>query len=162
MRVALYARVSTEERKERQEPETQLAPLRAYLAAQGWEPAGEFVDRASAADLRGRVRWRELLDLAARRHVDAVLVWKLDRAFRSVADAVNTLERLRGWGVGLRSFTEPAMDTTTAMGEMVFGLLAVFAQFERSLIRERVIAGMNRARAQGKHVGRPRKAEAAR
>ncbi len=157
VRVALYARVSTEER---QELETQLAPLREYLGAQGWEPAGEFVDRASAADLRGRAEWRRLLDLASRRRFEAILVWKLDRAFRSVADAVNTLERLRGWGIGLRSYTEPAMDTTTAMGEMVFGLLAVFAQFERSLIRERVRAGMARARAQGKHVGRPRKATA--
>jgi len=124
--------------------------------AQGWQVAGEFVDKASATDLRGRVAWRRLLDAASKRKVDAVLVWKLDRAFRSVLDASTTLQDLRRWGVGLRSYTEPWADTTSAQGELVFNLLATFAQFERSLIAERVRTGMARAKKEGKHVGRPR------
>src|SRR5262249_28601148 len=82
--------------------------------------------------------------------------WKLDRCFRSVAHASSTLENFRRWGAGLRSYTEPWADTTSAQGELVFNLLATFAQFERSLIAERVKAGMSRATKQGKHVGRPR------
>jgi DNA invertase Pin-like site-specific DNA recombinase len=85
-----------------------------------------------------------------------VLIWKLDRAFRSVLHASTTLEEFRRWGVGLRSYTEPWADTSSPQGELVFNLLATFAQFERSLIAERVRAGMERARRQGKHIGRPR------
>ncbi len=153
MRAALYARVSTSDKD--QEPETQLLPLREFAAAQGWQCVGEFVDRASATDLRARTAWRALLNLAAKRKTDVIVVWKLDRCFRSVVHASTTLERLRAWGVALKSYTEPALDTTSAMGEMVFGLLSVFAQFERSLVSERVRAGMDRARKQGRKIGRP-------
>lgn len=111
MRVAVYARVGTTDKD--QEPETQLLPLREFVAAQGWTVAGEYIDHASATDLRGRKAWRRLLDDAARRRVDLVLVWRLDRAFRSVHEAPNTLERLRGWRVGLRSYSEPWLDTTS-------------------------------------------------
>src|SRR5437016_6282180 len=103
MRVGLYARVSTSDKD--QEPETQLLPLREFCTAQSWSVAGEFVDKASATDLRGRTAWRELLDQASKRRVDLILVWKLDRAFRSVAHASNTLQDLKRWGVGLRSYT---------------------------------------------------------
>ena len=153
MRIGIYARVSTADKD--QNPETQLLPLREFVAAQGWTAAGEYVDYASATDLRGRKAWRRLLDDAAKRRVDLVLVWRLDRAFRSVAHASTTLEQLRHAGVGLRSLTEPWADTTSPQGELVFNLLATFAQFERSLIAERVKAGMARAKQQGKHVGRP-------
>ena len=155
MRIALYSRVSTSDRD--QNPETQLLPLREFCAAQGWEVAGEYVDQASATDLKGRTAWRDLLDLASKRRVDALLVWKLDRAFRSVLDASTTLQNLKRWGVGLRSYTEPMIDTASGSpwGEMLFNLLATFAQFERSLIAERVRAGMVRARKQGKKFGRP-------
>lgn len=153
MRAGLYARVSTADKD--QNPETQLAPLREFAQAQGWAIAVELIDTASATDLRRRTAWRELLAQAARRKLDLILVWKLDRAFRSVAHASTTLEQLRHAGVGLRSLTEPWADTTSPQGELVFNLLATFAQFERSLIAERVKAGMDRARRQGKHVGRP-------
>jgi DNA invertase Pin-like site-specific DNA recombinase len=98
------------------------------------------------------------LDQASRRKIDLILVWKLDRAFRSVAHASATLDQLRRWGVGLRSYTEAWLDTSSASpwGDLLFNILASFAQFERSLIAERVRAGMERARRQGKHVGRPR------
>lgn len=144
MRVGIYARVSTSDRD--QNPTTQLLPLREFVQAQGWQTVGEFVDHASATDLRGRTQWQAVLQAASRRKIDLVLVWKLDRAFRSVLHASQTLEQLRQWGVGLRSYTEPWADTTSPQGELVFNLLATFAQFERSLIAERVKAGMARAK----------------
>lgn len=153
-KAAIYARVSTQDKD--QEPETQLAPLREFAQAQAWHVVGEFVDHASATDFRGRTAWRNLLAHASRRKIDLILVWKLDRAFRSVAHASTTLEQLRCWGVSLRSYTEPWADTSSPQGELVFNLLATFAQFERSLIAERVRAGMARARRQGKRLGRPR------
>ena len=155
MRIGIYARVSTSDKD--QDPETQLGPLREFVASQGWTTAGEFVDTASATDLRGRVAWRRLLEDAARRRVDVILVWKLDRAFRSVAHMATTTEQLRRWGVGLRSYSEPWLDTsgTSPVGDLMLNILASFAQFERALIAERVKAGMARARKQGKHIGRP-------
>jgi DNA invertase Pin-like site-specific DNA recombinase len=155
MRVALYARVSTSDRD--QNPETQRLPLREFCRAQGWAIAEEYVDHASATDLRGRTGWRRLLEQAAKRRLDTILVWKLDRAFRSVAHMATTVEQLRRWGVGLRSYSEPWLDTsgTSPVGDLMLNILASFAQFERALIAERVKAGMDRARRQGKHIGRP-------
>ncbi len=153
MRVAIYARISTADKD--QNPDTQLLPLREFAAAQGWTVAGEFTDRAPATDLRARTAWRELLEQAARRRVDLVLVWRIDRAFRSVLDAATTLERLRAWGVGLRSYTEPWLDTTSPFGEALYYITAAYAQLERGILGERVRAGMDRARRQGRRLGRP-------
>jgi DNA invertase Pin-like site-specific DNA recombinase len=155
MRVALYARVSTQDKD--QIPETQLLPLREFTAAQRLEVAGEFVDHASATDLRGRTAWRDLLTQASRRKIDLIVVWKLDRAFRSVAHMATTVEQLRRWGVGLRSYSEPWLDTsgTSPVVDLMLNILASFAQFERGLIAERVRAGMERARRQGRRLGRP-------
>ncbi len=153
MRVGIYARVSTSDRD--QNPETQLVALREFVAVQGWEITGEFVDKASATDVRNRHAWRELLDKASRRHLDFVLVFRIDRAFRSVLDAATTLERLRGWGIGLRSYCEPWLDTTSPFGEALYYITAAYAQLERGILAERVRAGMDRARKEGKHVGRP-------
>ncbi len=155
MHVALYARVSTSDKD--QNPETQLLPLREFTTAQGWASEGEFTDHASANDLRGRRAWRTMLDHAAKRKIDCILVWKLDRAFRSVAHMATTVEQLRRWGVGLRSYSEPWLDTSgqSPAGDLMLNILTSFAQFERALIAERVKAGMARARKQGKHIGRP-------
>ncbi len=153
MRAAIYSRVSTADKD--QNPETQLLPLREFAAAQGWTVTGEFTDRAPATDLRARTAWRELLEQAARRRVDLVLVWRIDRAFRSVLDAATTLERLRAWGVGLRSYTEPWLDTTSPFGEALYYITAAYAQLERGILAERVRAGMERARRQGRRLGRP-------
>ena len=114
MRVALYGRVSTADKE--QNLDTQLIPLRAFAEAQGWTEVREYTDQASATDLLHRESWRQLLDAASKRKVDLIVVWRLDRAFRSVLDAANTLERLRGWGVGLRSYQEPWLDTTSPFG----------------------------------------------
>ncbi len=156
MKVAIYARVSTSDKD--QNPETQLLPLREFVQAQGWQTMGEFEDHASATDMRGRTAWRRLLDEAARRRLDMIVVWKLDRAFRSVAHMATTVEQLRRWNVGLRSYSEPWLDTSGAspVGDLMLNILASFAQFERALIAERVRAGMDRARKQGKRLGRPR------
>ena len=158
MRVALYARVSTVDKN--QNPETQLLPLREFARSQeGWAVAGEFVDQASATALKKRVSWTDLLDQAARRRVDVILVWRLDRSFRSVADAASTLGRLRAWGVGLRSYTEPWIDTTTPFGEALYYITVAYAGLERAMIAERVKAGMDRAKRQGRTLGRPRAEE---
>jgi DNA invertase Pin-like site-specific DNA recombinase len=109
--------------------------------------------------VRSRTQWKRLLDHAAKRRIDVILVWKMDRAFRSVAHASQTLEQLRRWGVGLRSYSEPWLDTSgqSPAVELVFNILASFAQFERSLIAERVRAGMARARRQAPSaVGPPK------
>ena len=153
MRVALYLRVSTDDKG--QTVENQRLPLQEFCAAQGWTEVREYADEASATDLRGRRAWRQLLEDAARRKVDLILVWRLDRAFRSVLDAAQTLERLRAWGVGLRSYSEPWLDTTSPFGEALYYITVAYAQLERGILRERVKAGMDRARRQGRRIGRP-------
>jgi DNA invertase Pin-like site-specific DNA recombinase len=98
-----------------------------------------------------------MLDAARRREIDVVLVWRLDRWGRSVADLVATLQELSHLGVGFVSLTE-ALDLTTPIGRAMAGLLAVFAEFEREILRERVRAGLAHARQNGKRLGRPRTA----
>ena len=154
MKVAIYARVSTSDKD--QDPETQLVALRDFVRAQEWKTFREYVDKAPATDLAHRIAWRELLDAAARKRFDLLLLWRMDRGFRSVLDAATTLERLRAWGVGLRSFTEPWLDTTSPFGEALYYITVAYAQLERGILRERVKAGMDRARRQGKRIGRPR------
>ncbi len=157
MRVALYLRISTDGKG--QDLDTQRMPLRDFCAAQGWPDVAEYADEASAADLRGRTAWRRFLRDAARRKVDLLLVWRLDRAFRSVREAANTLADLRHWGVGLRSYQEPWLDTTSPFGEALYYITAAYAGLERAMIAERVKAGMDRARRQGRTLGRPRAEE---
>ena len=153
MRVAIYARVSTSDKL--QDPETQLMPLRDFCIAQGWEIVAEYVDHAPANDQAHRVRWRDLLDDAAKKKFTVVLVFKLDRAFRSVKHMHDTLATWEVVGVSFKSLREP-FDTSTALGRLLLNLLASLAEFELELIRERVKAGMDRARRQGKHIGRPK------
>jgi putative DNA-invertase from lambdoid prophage Rac len=154
VKVGLYARVSTSDKE--QDPVTQLLPLREFVKAQGWETFQEYVDQAPATDLLHRTAWRDLLQAASRRRLDLIVVWRMDRAFRSVLDAATTLERLRSWGVGLRSYSEPWLDTTSPFGEALYYITVAYAQLERGILRERVKAGMDRARKQGHRIGRPR------
>ncbi|MDA8332275.1 MAG: recombinase family protein [Candidatus Dormibacteraeota bacterium] len=154
MRAAIYARVSTRDRD--QNPETQLRPLREHVG--GLDDVlvvGEFVDHAGADDLRGRKEWRRLNDLALHRDIDLIVVWKLDRAFRSVVDGAMTLQALRTAGCGIRSLQEPWIDTTTPIGEAMYHITLAWAQLEKRQITERVRAGLDRARAEGKTLGRP-------
>ena len=150
-RAALYARISTTD--ERQNPETQLRLLRTYAERRGFEVAGEYVDQASGRD-EARPAYQRLLRDAERRTVDVVLVWRYDRFARSTQALIQALKTFQALGVDFISYQE-RVDTTTPQGEMVFGFLASLAQFESSLISERVKAGMQRAKEEGKHVGRP-------
>ena len=153
MKIALYARVSTSDKD--QDPLTQLLPLRDFCLAQGWEVFREYVDQAPANDLAHRTQWRQLLDDAAKRKFSVVLVFKLDRAFRSVKHMHDTLAAWELVGVSFRSLREQ-FDTSTALGRLLLNLLASLAEFELELIRERVKAGMERARRQGRKIGRPK------
>ena len=150
-RVAIYARVST--RDHGQDPELQLVPLREWATAHGGRTA-EYVDLASAADLRGRTAWRRLLDDARHHRIDIVAVWKLDRAFRSSLEAATTLAELRDRGVDFVAITQP-IDTTTPTGRLIYAVLAAVAEMERDLIVERVREGMKNARRRGARIGRP-------
>jgi DNA invertase Pin-like site-specific DNA recombinase len=152
MKVAAYARVSTSDKD--QDPETQLLALRDFARSQGWEIVGEYVDHASANDPLHRTAWRKLLDDAAKRRFQAVLVFKLDRAFRSVKHMHDTLAVWEVQEIGFVSARE-GFDTRTALGRLLLNLLASLAEFELEVLSERVKAGMDRARRQGKHVGRP-------
>ena len=152
MRAALYARVSTNDRD--QDPETQLLVLRDFARAQRWEVAGEYVDHAPANDPLHRTAWRKMLDDAAKRRFQAVLVFKLDRAFRSVKHMHETLAAWERVNVSFFSARE-GFDTSTALGRLLMNLLASLAEFELEVLSERVKAGMDRARRQGKRIGRP-------
>lgn len=149
-RVAIYARVSTLDK--RQNPETQLAQLRAYTEHRGFAMVEELVDYASGKR-EDRANYRRLFTLARRRMVDVVLVWRYDRFARSTHALVNALVEFRNLGVDFISYEEN-IDTTTPQGKMVFAIMASLAEFESALISERVKAGMARAKAEGKQIGR--------
>ena len=117
-RVALYARVSTRDKD--QDPETQLYALRNYAAQRGWEIVVEYVDQASATDLRGRTAWRDLLEHVRTGGIDLVLVTKLDRAFRSSKDTYDNLAYLDQHKVGFIATTQP-IDTSTSTGKLLLG-----------------------------------------
>src|SRR5579864_3975437 len=149
VRAGLYTRVSTHDQ---QTLPLQNRALREYTARRGWTVALQVKEVGSGASQR---EMREkLLDAARRREIDVVLVWRLDRWGRSVTDLLATLQELSHLGVGFVSLTE-ALDLTTPMGRAIAGLLAVFAEFEREILRERVRAGLAEARLNGKHLGRP-------
>ena len=152
MKVGLYARVST--RDHGQNPETQLQPLRDWAEREGVD-ATEFVDQASAADLRGRVEWSRLMGACRSGRVKTVAVLRLDRAFRSSTQLHTTLEEWRLLGVEFVSLRE-SFDTATPTGRLMLGMLGVLAEFERELMLDRIQDGMARAKNEGKRIGRPR------
>ena len=148
-RVGLYARVSTHDQ---QTLPLQSRAMRNYVARRGWSIVVQVQEVASGTSQR-ELR-EKVLDAARRREIDVVLVWRLDRWGRSVADLVATLQELSHLGVGFVSLTE-ALDLTTPIGRAMAGLLAVFAEFEREVLREWVRAGLANARQNGKRLGRP-------
>jgi putative DNA-invertase from lambdoid prophage Rac len=149
LRVGLYARVSTHDQ---QTLPQQIRTMREYASKRSWTIVTQIKEVGSGASQR---QLREALIAAARRReIDVVLVWRLDRWGRSVADLVSTLQELQHLGVGFVSLTE-ALDLTTPAGRAMAGLLAVFAEFEREILRERVRAGLAHARLNGKRLGRP-------
>ena len=152
-RAGIYARVST---NDQQTIPLQIRALREYAVRRGWTIAMQVKEVGSGASQR-QLR-EKLLDAARRREIDVVLVWRLDRWGRSVADLLATLQELQHLGVGFVSLTE-ALDLTTPAGRAMAALLAVFAEFEREILRERVRAGLAHARQNGKKLGRPITAE---
>jgi len=152
MRVAIYARVSTHDQ---QTLGMQVEAMSAYIRNRGWIAAKSVEDIGSGAKERpGR---ESLLMAARRREIDVIVVWRLDRWGRSVADLMTTLRELLDLGVGFVSLTE-ALDLTTPSGRAMAGMLAIFAEFEREILRERVKAGIAQARKEGRRHGRPRTA----
>jgi DNA invertase Pin-like site-specific DNA recombinase len=148
-RAGLYARVST---NDQQTIPLQIRALREYAVRRSWTIALQVKEVGSGASER-QLR-EKLLEAARRREIDVVLVWRLDRWGRSVADLLATLQELEHLGVGFVSLTE-ALDLTTPAGRAMAALLAVFAEFEREILRERVRAGLAHARQNGKKLGRP-------
>jgi DNA invertase Pin-like site-specific DNA recombinase len=126
--------------------------MRDYAARRDWTIAVDIKEVGSGASVR-ELR-EQLIDAARRRDIDVVIVWRLDRWGRSMADLVLTLQELRDLGVGFVSLTE-ALDLTTPTGRAMAGLLAVFAEFEREILQERVRAGLAHARENGQRLGRP-------
>jgi len=131
-----------------------LLPLREYATARGFEIVSEYVDVISGSK-DSRPELARLMADAAKRRLDAVAVWKFDRFARSTRHLVTALEQFNALGVDFISLSE-SIDTSTPMGKMVFTVLAAVAELELSLIRERVVMGLERAKAQGKVLGRPR------
>lgn len=152
-RVALYCRVSTRE----QTIENQILPLREYAKSRGWTVVEIFSDAGVSGAKDHRPALNRMMEAARKRRIDRVMVARLDRLGRSVRHLLHTLEEFRVLGVQFCSLAE-SMDTATPVGKMTFTLIATVAEFERELIRERIFAGLRRARAQGKRLGRPRKA----
>lgn len=153
MKVVIYARVST---NNGQDPEMQLRELREYCKRRGWELKGEYVDAGISGAKDSRPEVNRMLADAHRRRFDAVVAWKFDRFARSVSHLLRALEEFRSLGIEFVSLSEQ-MDTSTPAGKMVFTVLAAVAELERSLIGERVRAGIRNARAKGKRLGRPMK-----
>ena len=152
-RVALYCRVSTDG----QTVENQTRELRAVAKRHGWKIVETFTDKgiSGAKGRNGRPGFDALHKAIARKEVDMVAAWSVDRLGRSLQDLVAFLGELHGKGVDLY-LHQQGIDTTTPAGKMMFQMMGVFAEFDRTMIQERIHAGLGRARAKGKTLGRPK------
>jgi len=153
--VSLYARVSTANGK--QDTETQLMPLREFCAQRGWEVYKEYVDNGISGTKESRPALDAMLKDAGRGKFNAILCWKLDRVGRSLKHLIGLLAELEAVHVAFVSLSDN-LDLTTPQGRLMFQIIGAMAEFERSLIVERVTAGMARARAKGHLPGRKRQA----
>jgi DNA invertase Pin-like site-specific DNA recombinase len=158
MRAALYGRVSTDSRNKakRQETENQLLQLRAFAPTQGWTVVAEYVDQVTGGTA-DREQFQKMFDAASRREFDVLIFWSLDRLSREgVLETLQHLQRLTGYGIAWRSFTEQYLDSTGIFRDAVIGILAAVAKQEKVRISERTKAGLERARREGVILGRPR------
>jgi len=153
VKTALYARVST---LNGQDPEMQLRELREYAARRGWDVTDEYTDHGVSGSRDSRPELNRLMADACQRRFDAILVWKVDRFGRSLRHLVNSLAELGALGVAFVSLRDN-LDLTTPSGRLMFAVIGAMAEFERSLIQERVRAGLGNARAKGKQLGRPQR-----
>jgi DNA invertase Pin-like site-specific DNA recombinase len=153
MKIALYARVSTKDKG--QDTENQLTQLREFADAQGWAVVHEYIDRTTGKH-SDRDQFQKLFADVSKRKFDLVLFWSLDRFSREgVLETLNHLRRLEAAGVGFRSLTEQYLDSCGIFKDAVLSILATIAKQERIRIRERTIAGLEKARKQGRIGGRP-------
>jgi DNA invertase Pin-like site-specific DNA recombinase len=152
-KAAFYARVSTNNHG--QDVTLQTRELGEHIERRGWQLAGEYVDQGVSGSKDSRPELNRLMADAHRRRFDVVIVWKFDRFARSVSHLLRALETFNALGIAFVSLTE-GIDTSTPSGKMVFTILGAVAELERSLIVERVKAGLRNARAKGKRLGRPR------
>jgi DNA invertase Pin-like site-specific DNA recombinase len=152
-RVAIYARVSTTNHG--QDVGLQTRELRQFAEARGWMVAGEYIDAGVSGAKDSRPELNRLMADAHKRRFDVVFVWRFDRFARSVSHLLRALETFKALGIDFVSYSEQ-MDTSTPAGKMVFTVLGAVAELERSLVAERVRAGLRNARAKGKRLGRPR------
>jgi len=153
-RVAIYARVSTTNHG--QDVTVQTRELEQFAQARGWHPVDSYLDIGISGAKDKRPELDRLMADAHKRRFDVVVVWRFDRFARSVSHLLRALETFNALGIAFVSLSEQ-MDTTTPAGKMVFTVLGAVAELERSLIVERVKAGLRNARAKGKRLGRPRK-----
>ncbi len=153
-RAALYARVSTS--NGHQDPDVQLTALREVADRAGWQVVGEYTDNGVSGSVgrSGRRAFDGLLRDATRREFDVVAAWSVDRLGRSLQDLLAFLQDIQSAGVDLY-LHQQGLDTSTPSGRAMFQMLGVFSEFERCMIQERVRAGLAKARANGKRLGRP-------
>ena len=151
-KVALYARVSTSD----QTTENQLIGLRDVARKSGWTIAREFIDNgvSGAKSAQDRPAMANLMKSVARREIDGIFVWDVSRLGRSLQDLVSILNDIRSKSIDLYIHKQ-GLDTSTPSGKMMFQMLGVFAEFEREVIRERINAGLARAKAEGERLSRP-------
>jgi DNA invertase Pin-like site-specific DNA recombinase len=150
-KVALYSRVSTKD----QDVELQLVELRKYVQDRNWTAYKEYTDIGQSGAKDSRPKLNLLMADSKRKRFDVVLVWKFDRYARSLKHLVDSLHEFQALNIDFISLTE-GIDTTTPVGMAMFAVIGAMAQLERDLIRERVLAGMKRAKARGKAIGRPK------
>ncbi len=153
-KVCLYCRVSTTH----QTSDNQLRELRAVAERMGYEIISEFIDNgiSGAKSRKDRPALEEMMKMATKRQFEVVMCWSIDRLGRSLQHLVEILNELQAMKIDL-FFMQQGMDTTTPSGRMIFSVFGAIGEFERNLIRERVIAGQQRAKASGVHIGRPTK-----
>src|SRR5512137_288774 len=152
MQAAIYGRVSTIGKG--QDVDLQLRDLRSYAQARGWKIFREYIDNGISGRKDKRPALDQLMNDAKKRRFDAVLVWRFDRFARSTKHLVTALEEFKHLGIDFISFQEN-IDTSSPMGKAMFTIASAFAELEADLIKERVVAGLNNARAKGVKLGRP-------
>ncbi len=147
---AIYARVSTDKQK----VDMQLNELRQFVKRSGWTIHQEYIDQSFTGANMNRPAFLAMMEEARKRKFDVLLVWKLDRLSRSLKDLINTLDELGSRGIDFVSY-DNNLDTSTPTGKLVFQIVGAVAEFEKDIIRERVVAGLANARRKGKRLGRP-------
>src|SRR3990167_4806542 len=151
VKCAIYVRVST---LDKQDVGMQSRELQEYAEKRGWEIVRTYEDKASGTNVN-RKGLKDMLTDARKRKFDILLVWKLDRLFRSLRDCMNGLHELMELNVDFISLKDTGIDTSTAQGKLLLAIVASFAEFESSMIRMRVRAGLEHARSKGQRLGRP-------